>query len=410
MQAERRCSQCGQVIPWGQVECPLCSPRGGFLWSLRRETFLAVILLILTVLFIATGFAAKFYHARQKALGQQWYSRGELDLRVGRAEAAVEDFRTALAYSRENARYRLRLGQALMAAGRLTEAQTYLLSLREREPGSGTVNLELAHLAVRQGSESEAVRFFHEAIYGEWDEGPAARRRAARLELAEFLLDAGDKARAQAELIALAADLPRDPQLQARVGTLLLRARAYEEALKLFRDALEESPGMEAALAGAGEACFEMYDFAGAQRYLSRAVGENPRLARAASLLETSRLVLSIDPLRRGLRGPERARRTLRAFRQALARLEDCAARRGVVLEARGGVTDLQRLYAAATGLKPRMRESVLRRDSDLVSTTLDLVFEIELATERECGAPPAAAGLDQALLLLARAQGGGRS
>jgi len=43
MQPERRCSRCGQVIPWGQVECPLGSPRAGPLWSLSRETFLAVL-------------------------------------------------------------------------------------------------------------------------------------------------------------------------------------------------------------------------------------------------------------------------------------------------------------------------------------------------------------------------------
>lgn len=409
MQADRRCSQCGQVIPWGQVECPLCSPHSGLLWSLRRETFLAVILLILVVVFIAAGFAARFYHAQKRAMGEEWYSRGEAVLRAGRAGAALEDFRTALAYSPDNVRYQLRLAQALTAAGRLPEARTYLLSLWEREPGSGTVNLELAHLAVREGSEFEALRYFHQAIYGEWAEEPTARRRAARLDLAEFLLDTGDKARAQSELIALAADLPRNPQLQAQAGTLMLRTGGYDQALKLFQQALEENPRMGAALAGAGEACFEMYNFAGAQHYLSRAVAEDSRLARAASLLETTRLVLSIDPLRHGLSGPERARRTLRAFGQALARLQDCAALRGLALQAKGGETDLQRLYAAAAALKPRLRESTLRRDSDLVSTTLDLVFEIEMAAERECGAAPAAAGLDQALLLLARAQGGGR-
>jgi tetratricopeptide (TPR) repeat protein len=186
----------------------------------------------------------------------------------------------------------------------------------------------------------------------------------------------------------------------------MLRAGGDDQALKLFQQALQEMPRMGAALAGAGEACFDMYDFLGAQHYLSRAVTEDPRLSRAASLLETTRMVLSSDPLRRGLSGSERARRTRRAFDQALERLEDCAARRGVALQAKGGETDLQKLYAAANHLEPRLREFALRRDSDLVSTTLDLVFQIEMTTEQECGAPQ---GLDQALLLLAHAQGGGR-
>jgi tetratricopeptide (TPR) repeat protein len=357
-------------------------------------------------MFIATGLAAKFYHAKERGLGEEWYSRGEAELQAGRAPAALEDFRTALAYSQDNIRYQLRLAQALMAAGQLSEARNYLLSLWEREPGNGTVNLELAHLAVRQRSGSEALRFFHGAIYGAWEDDTIARRRAARLELAEFLLDAGDNARAQSELIALAASLPRDPQLEAQAGTLMLRAGGYDQALKLFRQALGEHPRMEAALLGAGEACFDMYDFAGAQHYLSRAVTEDPQLSRAASLLETTRLVLSIDPLLRGLSSSERARRTRRAFDQALERLQDCAVRRGVDLKAKGGGAELQELYAAGNRLEPHLRESELRRDSDLVSTTMDWVFQIELTTERECGPPQ---GPDQALLLLARAQGGGR-
>jgi tetratricopeptide (TPR) repeat protein len=407
MQPEPRCSHCGQVIPWGQVECPLCSPHAGPLWSLSRETFLAVTLLSLTVMFIVTGVAAKFYHAKERGLGEEWYSRGETELQAGRAPAALEDFRTALAYSQDNVRYQLRLAQALMAAGQLSEARNYLLSVWEREPGNGTVNLELAHLAVRQRSQSEALRFFHGAIYGAWEEDTLTRRRAVRLELVQFLLDSGDNARAQSELIALAAGLPRDPQLEAQAGTLMLQAGGYDQALKLFRQALEESPRMEAALLGAGEASFDLYDFAGALHYLARAVTEAPQLPRAASLLETTRSVLSVDPLLRGLSSSERARRTRRAYDQALQRLQDCAARRGVDLKAKGGGADLQELYAAGKSLEPHLRESELRRDSDLVSTTIDWVFQIELTTERECGPPQ---GLDQALLLLARAQGGGRS
>lgn len=128
-----------------------------------------------------------------------------------------------------------------MAAGQLAEARNYLLSLWEREPGNGTVNLELAHLAVRQRSEPDALRFFHGAIYGAWDEDATTRRRAARLELVHFLLDSGDNARAQAELIALAAGLRREPELQTQAGELMLRAGGYEPALTLFRQAWRKS-------------------------------------------------------------------------------------------------------------------------------------------------------------------------
>ena len=406
MQTERRCSQCGRIIPWGQVECPLCAPHAGLFWSLREETFLGLTLLLLLILFAATGFAAKFYHAKEQALGQEWFSRGEAELRAGHAKATLGDFRTALAYSRENESYRLRLAQALVAAGQLQEGRTYLLSLWEREPGSGTINLELAHLAVREGSEPDALRYFNNAIYGEWSSEPVVRRRQTRLELAEYLLNAGDKTRAQSELLALAADLPDDAQLQAQVGSLLFRTGANDQALYLFQQALREDPRLEAALAGVGEAYFEMNDFGGAERYLSRAVAENPHLTRAASLLEVSRMVLSIDPMQRRLSSHDRAQRTLQAFVQVLTRLQECATVRGIDLDAPGGETDLHELYARALELEPRMREERLRRDPELAATAVDLVFEIEKTTARDCGEPQ---GLDLALLLLARAQGGSR-
>ncbi len=97
MNPERRCTKCGKVIPWSQGKCPFCAERGRFLWSLRRDTFLLRTLLVLFLLFIATGFAARFCHAKQSALAGQWYARGEVKLQAGRASEAVEDFRNALA-------------------------------------------------------------------------------------------------------------------------------------------------------------------------------------------------------------------------------------------------------------------------------------------------------------------------
>jgi predicted Zn-dependent protease len=239
MESERSCPQCGRKIPSGQTKCPFCPGQGGYFWSLRRDTFLLMIFVFLILLFVITGFTVRIYHAVEKGFAQEWYTRGEKDLRAGRAEAALAESRTALSYSHDNAQYQLRFAQALMAAGHSgeagAEARPYLLNLWEHEPGNATVNLELARLAARDHAVSDALRFYHGAIYGEWNDDPRVRRRAARLELVEFLLDAGQKDSARAELIALAADLPADPALQTKVGTLLLRVAGYDDALKLFR-------------------------------------------------------------------------------------------------------------------------------------------------------------------------------
>jgi predicted Zn-dependent protease len=117
----------------------------------------------------------------------------------------------------------------------------------------------------------EAVQYYHDAIYGQWDEDPAEHRRRARLELAEFLLSVGQKAQAQAELIALIADLPGNPALETQVATLLLETGEYEHAAPLFRQALRLRPNYAPALEGAGEASFEMGNYRDARRYLARA-------------------------------------------------------------------------------------------------------------------------------------------
>ncbi len=406
MAAERHCPKCGQVIPWGQVECPLCTERTSLLWSFRRDTFLLLTFLILLLLFVVTGFATRYFQTRQKAIAEQWFERGEAELRDGRASAAVEDFRNALAYSRNNARYRLRLDEALLASGRLQEAHARLVALREQEPGNGLINLELARLAVRQSSVPDALRYYHNAIYGEWEKDPVEQRHAARLELAQFLLKSGQKAAAQSELIGLAADLPHGSGLQMQVGSLLLESGEYDQALKLYQAALRFDPRQQAALEGAGEACYALGNYAAADRYLRRALEGDRHLPRALVLTASTRLILSANPFEPRLSRQERARRTFRAFQQAMARLLNCAASRGINLQTGQETRPLQSVYAQAMDLQPDVQIPALTEDPELRATVMDVVFDIENATARECGQPQ---GLDLALLLLGRAQGGGR-
>lgn len=142
MEPEKACPRCGRKIPWGQSECPFCSEHRGYFWSLRRNTFLALVVALLIILFALTAFVVHRYDATRASLAQRWYSEGEAALRFGRAEVALADFRNALVYSPDNPFFQLRLGQAFAATGRIPEARSRLLSLREREPGNGPVNLE----------------------------------------------------------------------------------------------------------------------------------------------------------------------------------------------------------------------------------------------------------------------------
>ena len=405
MQAERRCEQCGQTIPWGERKCPACGESEGFLWSVSRNELLLLSLLILILLFSGTTFLVKAYHAEERELAQHWYVLGEGALAADHGEAALEDFRSALVYSPDDSLIELQLARALAAAGHLSEAHAYLLSLWEREPGNGTVNLELGRLAADSDSVPEAVEYYHNAIYGQWDDNPAEHRRQAGLELAEFLLKIGQRSQAQAELIGLTADLPSDPALETQVATLLLKTGDYEHAAPLFRQALRLRPNFVPALEGAGEASFEMGNYRDARRYLARAKRLGPLSAHSQSLFETAALILESDPLAPRLSGQERASRALLAFNQSMQRLSGCAAAHGVSFDNKQQQSDLQKIHALALALQPKVRERNLARDPDLVLKVTDMAYEIEKVTERACGEPQ---GMDLALLLLSRVQEGG--
>ncbi len=409
MQPERPCLKCGRKIPWGQIDCPFCPDHRGFLWSLRRDMFLLVILSLLLLLFVITSFTTRIYHDVERGYAEEWYTRGGEDLSAGRAGAALVDFRTALSYSRDNDQFKLRLAQALMMpgiqGGTGSEARIYLLDLLEHEPANGIVNLELARLSARNHAVPDALRFYHGAIYGEWNGDSAAQRRAARLELAEFLLEANEQNSARAELIDLAANLPPDPALQTQVGSLLLEVKGYDDALKLFHQALLEDPRSPAALAGAGECHFQLGEYAQAEHYLRRALEQDSHLAKAAAMLATVRLVLDNDPFLRRLDNSERAQRAELDFNTALERLQTCATQKGTDLKTTGG-DPLQILYSQVAPMQLRAREEDLSQDSELLSQVMDATFEIEQTTAHLCGEPQ---GMDMTLLLMARESGGTR-
>ena len=204
-EGDRLCPRCGQLIPAGHTECPVCTAPQGFLWRLERETLVVVCIVLLAVFFAITGFVVQRYHATQKALGGHWYQRGEAALKARQPLEAVDAFHTALVYSRENSAYQMRLAEALIRADRLSEAEVYLRTLWVREPGNGTVNLELARLAARRSNVPEAIRYYNNAIFGSWDSDPLNHRLEARLELCQFSLSKGERIQAESELIALVA-------------------------------------------------------------------------------------------------------------------------------------------------------------------------------------------------------------
>ena len=368
----------------------------GLRYYLKREPLILAVLSALAVLaFLGVSGLSRIYHAQQAALGNRWFTRGEADLKAHRYELAINEFRTALLYSRDNYPYQLDLAEALIGLKKNNEAYAYLINLWEREPENGLVNLELARIAVQRGDTEKALRYYHNAIYAIWPGDQEVQRRNARLELIEYLLSINAKTQAQAELIALAENLGDDPAMHARVGDLFMQAQDYEHALAEYRQSLKLDRHNPAALAGAGHAAFELGRYELAQRYLEAAVPANPNDVQSAELLKTTELLLQMDPFRRQISVSQRHRIVIQAFNAAGDRLKSCPA-----LNSSANAASQAGLTEKWGNMKQQITEEGLRRNPDLVEESMNLVFDIERQTSAVCGPPT---GIDQALLLISK-------
>jgi tetratricopeptide (TPR) repeat protein len=385
--------------PEGDTQAAVGDKRN-FRRYLRQEPVILALLSALAVIFfVAVTALSHLYQAQQEFLGNRWFMRGTTDLKQRHFDAAVTEFRSALLYSRDSYAYQLNLAESLIGLKRTGEAYAYFINLWDREPENGLVNLELARIAAQKSETEQALRYYHNAIYATWPGDQQVQRRETRLELIGYLLNINAKAHAQAELIALAANLEDDPSQQARVGDLFVQTQDYEHALAEYRLSLKAQPHDPAALAGAGLAAYQLGRYNIAERYLQAAVSANPNDAQSAARLKTAALIMQMDPFQRQISVAQRDRIVLEAFAAAGQRLESCSAAGAAKGPATIPVAQ-PALSEEWAKMKPQITEPGLRRDPDLVNTAMELVFSIERQTSNACGA---ASETDAALLLIAK-------
>jgi len=355
-------------------------------------------LLLLALLFAITAALARTYHAREEGLVSEWFQKGNTDLADGKPTQAFEDFRNSLSYGPENTDVQLRLAEALLADGRFTEARSYLVNLWDRAPGSGEVNLDLAHVSMQTGDMDQSIRYFRGAISGSWEKEPALQRRNVRLELCEFLLSHRQTNDAEAEVAGLAADTPADNgALHEENGRLFLRVGEPGKALTEFEAALQINPRQSQWLADAGQVAFEDGDYLKAEAYFSRADRENPSDEIHASLMLV-RNVLGNDPFLAGLNDEEQARRSWRDFEQGLDRLRNCTGTRVDNSSSGQSPSDMELLNKEAQDLQKRVKLGFLVKNPEMRDEAMQLVLRIEGATSQICGP---ATGMDEALTLI---------
>jgi tetratricopeptide (TPR) repeat protein len=361
----------------------------------QQPAMLALVAGLAVVFFLAVTGLSRAYQAQRESLGSRWFGRGVADLKAGHFDGAVTEFRSALLYSPDDYSYQLNLAEALIGMKRTAEASTYLLTLWERQPDDGLVNLELARIAAQKERTDQAQRYYHNAIYATWPDDAEGKRRDARLELIEFLLQNNARAQAEPELIALAENIGDDAAQQRQVGDLFVRTLDYERAFAFYRLSLKSDRHNRAAFAGAGAAAFELGRYPEARKYLQSAVEANSDDAESAALLKTTELVLSMDPFQRQVSMAERNRIVIKAFAVAGERIKACAEKSSGTTKP--GQPNLAENWAK---MKSRVTESQLRSNPDLVESAMDMVFDVERETSVNCGAP---VGKDLALLLIAK-------
>ncbi|HSC25642.1 MAG TPA: tetratricopeptide repeat protein [Vicinamibacterales bacterium] len=364
---------------------------------MHRELVLLIVLIGVTVAaFVATRAVAlsnKALHHRQAAA---WFDEAQRASRSGNAETAIAGFRRAVSRAPENRQYRLELAEELAVGGLYDEAKRVLLALREAEPEDPDTNVQLARLEALGADADATRRYYQNALAGLWRPEQAAERRRLRIELIEFLLAHDERARALSELLLLAANLPQEAALQAQVGQMFLAAGDPRLALDHSVLAIRLDPENADALAGAGEAAFELGDYNRALRYLKTVPRENTH---AAELRELAQLILSGDPLVPRLGANERRRRLSAAFQRAADRLDLCLSEPSAHASA-----SLLRLQREAEDFTSVLEGSRRREPRDLADEGVDLVYRIERAVEQSCETPPAP--FDRALLLIGRRHG----
>jgi Tfp pilus assembly protein PilF len=382
----------------------------------RPPVVVASLSIIALLAFLLVTRLVHRFGEQQKALARRMFAQGQWEQRAGQPKRAIEDFRVALNYDRENFPYQLSLARALRDNNQPDEARTYLLNLWDRAPEDGAVNLAMARLAAREGQIEDAVHYYHNATYGRWNPEADNKRRNAQFELVDFLLSQDAFPQAQAELLNLSATLPADEDLRLHLGQLFAGAQDFEHALSEYRLALSHHRDNLAALAGAGEAAFHLGRYRTAEQYLSSAWRGGLQDDRTRRMREIARLILQSDPYERGLSRVERERRTWVAFNQAGARLEDCAASLGINLalpsspvpalnsasapsSSPQASSDLVQLKANWIGLKSKLDRSRKLPELETSDAAMDLTFQIARETQKQCGK---GSGVDEAFLLLA--------
>ncbi len=155
---------------------------------------------------------------------------------AGEYDDAVEVLRDTVRTSGINAKIYTELGQIYLAQKRYELAQLVLSKALQLDAKDPAIYNAMAILASRQGKAQESFQLFDQAASLD------ANYIDARFNKAAVLLDAGDYARAKAELAAIVEKRPDDYAAVVALGVAQRGLKSYDEAKKSWNRVVKEAP------------------------------------------------------------------------------------------------------------------------------------------------------------------------
>jgi tetratricopeptide (TPR) repeat protein len=337
----------------------------------------AAVTAALVILFVTTASLSRSYHEQRRQRAQENYRVGLSLAQEKRHQEAAHHFRTALAYDRENTEYRLALALALMEMERFTEAESRMKEVLARDPTNGLANRRMARLLVRQGRFDEAYGFYKRAIYGLWPENASGNRLQTRVELVEILAREGPARLLLPELLELQAEAPDDPEIRRFLARYFLQANAPDRAVTILRELAKGSREDEIWFM-LGQAEYESANYGAAAAALQEALRLSKDNEAARQLLETVRLIVTLDPASRRVNVRERFRRSRMLLQEVTRLTEECI---------QGGKPSPEEELLVASGRKQaRVRAG---DQAEATDSNIQLSLSLWALKRTRCGEPP---------------------
>ncbi len=354
-------------------------------------TTFVLIFVGIALLFSFDTFLAGIDQRESRSEAANLYQEGTRLAAAGDYREAIDRFRSASIAARGNRDYQLALADALVDAGKYSDAEAQLAEVLQRNATWGPANLAMARTLVNERRFAEATSYYHRAIYGQWENDAAESRVRTRFELIDLLVRQNSRQDLLAELLPLLDEAPDSLPLRERLGHLFVLAGSPTRATSIFQDILRHNPDDADAHAGLGEAAFARGNYRTARTSLLTAARLAPDDSTITERLALVDEVLSLDPTQRGLATAEQHRRSRTLLELASQELERCA--RPAAGSAARATIDSAKAFLARTVRPARQRRAY--------EANLDLAEHIWQTRQSACAAP--AGPDDPVALVLAR-------